>query len=300
MELNQLRALIAVLDSGSLLNGSRLLQVSRTTLHTWIDALEQSLEMELLVRTPRGVQATDFGLQFAERARTLLRDADSLLASAVRERQEVLGELHIRFPLGVPPLLMTSFPALFHERYPHINLRVEVTGAPTDDIPPRTDFILHFGPRVPSGPYKSFVLARFTEHLLASTRYLDRHGRPRTLEELCEHRLLSWRAPGEDGCTWPLRDGGTVEVDPLLVLNDPYPLHRMVGTDQGIAFVPDAGTDKGDTPRDEIELVLPDLIGRESSFHVLVPKTHAATPRGRAAIRLLRELVRELLDKELD
>lgn len=300
MELNQLRAFIAVLDSGSLLNGSKLLQVSRTTVHTWIDALEQSLQMELLVRTPRGVEATEFGRHFAIGARALLENADTLVRAAEREREEVLGELRMRFSVGLPPKLMTHFPARFHQRHPHIALRIEVTSEPTKDVPSDIDFVMHFGPMVPSGPFRTFTLARFTERLLASKRYLDTHGRPRTLADLSKHRLLSWCPPGEDGRRWPLRDGGTLEVEPLLVLNDAYPLHLMVGTGQGIVYVPDAGTRNGPVPRKEIELVLPRLVGRDSSLYVLVPETHAATPRGRVAIGLLRDLIKDLLDEDID
>ena len=299
MEFNQLRAFLAVLDSGSLQAGGKQLQVSRSTVHTRIAALEQSLQMELFVRTHRGVEATEFARHFAERARGLLREADALTQLAARERGEVLGELRVRFTVGLPPKLHTIFPPLFHRRYPHIKLWIEVVEDPARDVPEDIDFVVHFGPRVPSGPFNTFVLARFDEHLIASRRYLDAHGRPTTLAELAGHRLLCWYPPGADRCRLPLRDGGALEVSPAYATNDPFVLHLMSEEGQGVVFTPDANTPSGPIDRSEIELVLPELVGREAAVHVLVPQRQAATPRSRAAVRLLRELVRELLQIEL-
>ena len=61
MELEQLRAFVGVLDHGSLLTASKVLRVSRTTLHARISALEEGIGRDLLVRTPRGVSPTELG-----------------------------------------------------------------------------------------------------------------------------------------------------------------------------------------------------------------------------------------------
>lgn len=290
MELSQLRAFIAVLDSGSLLNAGKALKLSRTTVQARLAALEDSLGVELLVRTNRGVQPTEFGNRFAVEARVLLRDADALVRSTARQSQEVLGQLYVRGAVGFPPQLLMILVMEITRRFPNLALRAEAASNPPVGLSPDVDVVLHFGPAVPSGAFRTFALIRFPEHLLASRRYLDTHGRPQTLEQLVEHRLMSWCPVGEDGRSLPLRDGGTLEISPYFVSNDVYVLRCLTAAGQGIALLPDAEMARGVVPGEELEEVLPDRVGRECSVWALLPEAQVATPRSRAAVRLIREM----------
>lgn len=290
MELSQLRALIAVLDSGSVLHASKCLKISRGTLYARITALEDNLGLKLLVSTNQGVLATDFGRQFAVDARALIADAEAMTKAARRQREQVLGELYIRASVGLPPQLLMVLMQQIAKRHPEIALRFEVTRDPAADLPVDTDIVLHFAPAVPAGPFRTFAMSRFPEQLIASTPYLDKHGRPETLEALAEHRLMSWCPPGEDGMRLPLLEGGSFGITPDLVSDQVYILHCMVAAGSGIALVPDSLPIRHLIPGDPREVVLPDLVGRQSSLWALMPEAQADTPRSRAAVDLLREI----------
>lgn len=292
MELSQLRAFLSVLESGSLQHASKALGISRSTLHARISGLEESLGRKVLVRTHRGVEPTEFGGLFAAQARALLGEADKLARFARRQSEEVLGELYLRSAVGFPPQLLMSLATSFARLYPDLTMRMEVDARPAEAIPADVDVALHFGPAVPAGPYRTFALVSFPERLLASRRYLERHGRPRALEDLMDHRLMSWWPAGEDGHRLPLRRGGTVEFTPALVSNEVYVLRSLAAADQGIALLPDADVARGVVPGEALEGVLDDLVGRQSSVWVLVPEAQAETPRSRAAVRMLREIAR--------
>jgi DNA-binding transcriptional LysR family regulator len=300
MEISQLRAFIAVLDSGSILTASRTLQLSRTTVQARVGVLESSLGVELLVRTSRGVQATEFGRHFAEGARKLLRDADALALSTTRQSEEVLGELRVRGPTGIPPQLGSVLILEIARRYPNLDLLLEVDLDPTRDVSADVDVVVHFGPPTTTGAFRTFALSRFPELLLASRRYLDAHGRPQTIEQLLEHRLMSWRHPNMDPRRWPLRDGGVLEVSPCFVSNEVYTVRALAAAGQGIALLPDAPLARGTVPGEDFEVVLPDLLGRESSVWVSLPEAQAATPRSRAAARLLRDMAKGLFGVTID
>lgn len=290
MELEQLRAFVGVLDHGSLLTASKVLRVSRTTLHARISALEEGIGRDLLVRTPRGVLPTELGRELAEGARKLLRDAKALAQAAARQSDEVLGRLRIRAAVGFPPQLAMVLVSEVTRRYPELEISAEITGDPTDDPDPDADVIVHFGSAVPKGPFRTFALAHVHERLLASRRYLEARGRPLSLEQLTAHRLMSWRPPGEDGCSWSLRDGGTLEAAPFMVSNDVLVVRGLAAAGQGIARLPDAELGRGAIPGEDLEAVLPGLVGRRIGVWVLLPEAQADTPRSRAAARLLREL----------
>lgn len=289
MELEQLRALVGVVDHGSMLTASKALRVSRTTLHARISALEEGLGKELLVRTSRGVLPTEVGRELAEGARRLLRDAEALARSATHEGDRVSGPLHIRAAVGFPPQLAMALASQLTRRHPELEIIAEVTDDPCSDPDPDADVIVHFGPAVPRGPFRTFALAHVQERLLASRGYLQEHGRPESVQALREHRLLSWRPPGEDGRRWPLRDGRELEVSPALVSNDVLVVRGLAAMGQGIARVPDAELGHGPTRGEPLEAIMPE-VGRRIGVWVLLPETRVDTSRSRAAARLLREL----------
>ncbi|PRQ01223.1 LysR family transcriptional regulator [Enhygromyxa salina] len=290
MELSQLRALIAVLDSGSVLHASKALKVSRGTLYARMTALEENLGLKLLVSTNQGVIATDYGRQFAAEARALLATADAMARAARRQRDELLGELYIRASVGLPPQLLMVLMRQIGKRHPELAVRFEITRDPAADLPADTDLVLHFAPAVPAGPFRTFVLSRFPEHLIASTEYLDAHGRPQTLEQLREHQLMSWCPPGEDGSCLPLLGGGSFPITPDLVSDQVYVLHCLAAAGHGIALLPDSQPMRHLIPGTPREVVLPDLVGRRSSLWALIPEAQADTPRSQAAARLIREV----------
>jgi LysR family transcriptional regulator for bpeEF and oprC len=206
----------------------------------------------------------------------------------------------VRGPAGIPTPLGAALIAEILRRYPDLELRLEVDREPTRELPPDVDVVIHFGPPTNTGAFRTFALARFPEQLLATRRYLDRHGRPQTLDELREHRLMSWSHPGDDGRRWPLRDGGVVEVSPSFTSNDVYTIRMVAAAGLGIALLPDAEQARGVLPSEDFEVVLPELVGRETGVWVLLPEAQVATPRSRAAVRLLRELAKGLFNLTID
>jgi len=299
MELSQLRAFVAVLDSGSLLNASKCLNVSRTTLQARVAALEESLGVELFVRTHRGVEPTEFGRHFAEGARELLQSADILASSTAREGEKVIGELHVRASVGFPPQVGAMLASKVARLHPQLKIVLELDADPTRELSAQSDVIMHFGPPPTSGAFRTFALIRFPEHLLASPSYLETHGRPASIDELREHRLMSWMYPGFDGCRWPLREGGHFAVSPVFLSNHVYTVRELAARGEGIALLPDADIAKGAVQGEEFEIVLPELVGRETGIWVLLPEAQAATPRSRAAVELLRELSQGLFCKTI-
>ncbi|HZL99199.1 MAG TPA: LysR family transcriptional regulator, partial [Planctomycetota bacterium] len=137
MELDQLRAFLAVADAGGFSRAARVMASTQPTLSRQIGALERELGRPLLHRGSRAVQLTDFGRRFERGARALLSQADALAAlagpaaPAGRDR-EVTGELR----LGVADsVILGRFPKLV-ERLArrHARLAVQITTGTSPEI----------------------------------------------------------------------------------------------------------------------------------------------------------------------
>lgn len=121
----QLQALLAVADQGGFTAAARHLQMSQSAISHAVAALEKALQVELLVRSARGVQLTDVGRRVVEHAREVLRhkalmrqEAES--AGGLRDGAVTVGSFGPTASRQLlPPLLQH-----FRHRYPGLEVRV--------------------------------------------------------------------------------------------------------------------------------------------------------------------------------
>ncbi|WP_042386791.1 LysR family transcriptional regulator [Streptacidiphilus melanogenes] len=94
MELRQLRALEAVAAHRTVANAAKALRLAPSSVAERIRELEQSLDVPLFARTPRGMTLTPAGRRLLPWARRLLDAAEEARQDAVTERPELrLGVL---------------------------------------------------------------------------------------------------------------------------------------------------------------------------------------------------------------
>lgn len=295
MDLEQLRAFLAVIETGSLFTAARMLRVSRATLRRRIEELEVRAGVPLLHRTRVGATATPAGALLAAHGRQLMQEADAVLTSIREVGNEPAGELRVRLPVGLPPHLLTPIFALLSARYPRLRFRVSCSDNPVGGLLTDVDLAVHFGARSPPGPWQVRELLRVPVRLIGSTDYLQRRGAPRSLAELRAHELFACELPGEDGAVWPLRDGGTFTVSPRLITTEIHWLRQCVIAGLGLALVPDVLLPDPGLAPGSVAQVLPELIGREVPVYVVVPKALADLPK----VRALTDLFDPLLDQHM-
>lgn len=291
MDLDDLRALLSVIEHRSVLAAARATQTSRSTLRRHLDNLEAVVGVPLLVRDASGAVPTPAGEVLAARGRTLVEEASALVAAARALDGEPRGPLRVLAPVGLHPHMMGLTFALIRERLPAVEVRYTTSEDPLRELRDDVDLVLHFGPPPASGAWVTTTLLRTPERVVASPDYLQQAGTPCSLEEIQEHTLLGWRPPGEDGRRWPLLDGGFVEVSPTLVAADVHLVRQLAAAGHGLALVPDAGLPEAPDLGGELHVVLEDVVGRPNALRALVPEAMAKLPKGRALIELARELL---------
>ena len=122
MNLRDLRYLVAVAETGHFGKAAERCFVSQPTLSTQIKKLERELGVELLERHPRQAILTAAGAQVVERARVMLREADTIADIARRSQDPEAGSVRVGlFPTLAPYLLPHVVPDL-HARFPKLEL----------------------------------------------------------------------------------------------------------------------------------------------------------------------------------
>lgn len=288
MDLEELRAFLAVVETRSFLGAERSLSMPRATVRRRVDALEARAGVPLLHRTRQGISATEAGAVLATRGRLMIQEATALVASVRELGQEPSGVLRVLLPVGLPPHLLVPVFSAMRSAYPRLSFHVRLSDDPVGGLLDDVDLAVHFGSRSPPGPWVSYELLRVRERLIAHADYLALHGTPTTIEALARHQLFSWASPCEDPRLWPLRSGGSFALKPAIVASDVHLLRQCVLAGLGIALLPDAMIADPGTDPDAVVPVLRDVVGRERPFRLVVPSVLSDLPKIKAVLRHVR------------
>jgi LysR family transcriptional regulator, benzoate and cis,cis-muconate-responsive activator of ben and cat genes len=97
VELRHLRYFVASARLGNLSRAARELRIAQPSLSRQIRDLEDEVGVPLLRRTPRGVEATEAGAEFARRAAEILKQAGDAVRSARAVANGEAGEVRLGF-----------------------------------------------------------------------------------------------------------------------------------------------------------------------------------------------------------
>lgn len=294
MDLEELRAFLMVAETGSFLAAEQRLGMPRATLRRRVEALEARAGVSLLHRTRQGVSLTVAGASLADRGRLMAQEAAALVASVRELGREPAGLLRVQLPPGMPPQILTQLFAAVRASYSKLSVRVRLRDDPMGGLLDDVDIAIHSGEETPPGPWISHEVLRVREWMLASRAYLDARGTPATVEDLAGHELFAWEAPGGDPRAWPLVLGGTFPVNPSLVATDIHFLRQCAVSGLGIALIPDGGFEDPAEVAAQMVPVLPNVVGRERVFRMVVPKALADMPKIRAVLQHVQGFLDEI------
>jgi DNA-binding transcriptional LysR family regulator len=124
MKLHQLRAIVAISESGSIQEASRLLHISQPALSKGIKELEAELGVPLLIRSNRGITVTEYGERLVRRARLILEE----VRRAREEIETLKGTMDGKVAIGVSPVTPgAQFIASlnrYRKRFPKVQVQI--------------------------------------------------------------------------------------------------------------------------------------------------------------------------------
>jgi DNA-binding transcriptional LysR family regulator len=127
VELRQLRYIVTVADAGGIRKASRELHVAQPSLSQALRQLEGELGLELIQRSPRGIELTDAGAEFLEYARAILQQTDAARAAMRRRLEERSSTLRVGLLAGTIAAGELTGPILarFGETRPDVEVQVQ-------------------------------------------------------------------------------------------------------------------------------------------------------------------------------
>lgn len=180
---NQARAFLATAEEGSLSAAARALNVTQPTLSRQVSALEEKLGVTLFERGTRVMTLTVAGLELQHHVRAMHDAAMRVSLSASGQSQTIAGTVRIASTHNMACYHLPKVLAKIRRAAPDIQVEVTTANELTDLIQREADIsIRHARPTQPELIAK--LIRTTTATLMASKAYLDRVGRPRTLDDL--------------------------------------------------------------------------------------------------------------------
>ncbi|HAQ01124.1 MAG TPA: LysR family transcriptional regulator [Rhodospirillum rubrum] len=197
MDLRQLRAFLAIVDSGGFSSAAERLHLTQPALSRQMRLLEEDLGERLLRRTGRGAEATAAGLVLADRARRILGEVEGARRALAARGGQVSGRVSLGLPPSVGVRLTAGVVTRLRAAHPLLGLTIveELSGVVQDGLGSGwIDIGLLYagavGPALVQEPLLTEDLALIGRPDLLPAADLSAHGAPLALHRLADLPLL--------------------------------------------------------------------------------------------------------------
>jgi DNA-binding transcriptional LysR family regulator len=206
-----MEAFVLVVDSGSFSSAARRLNIGQPAISKSVAQLEDYLGVKLLVRSTRGLAPTEAGLNFYERARRSIEEADEAEQAARGAGAGLTGKLRICSAVTFARLhLMPRIPQFLAD-HPKLELEVVLDDRNIDLVQEGIDVALRLG-RLADSALTARRIASGRRVVVATAAYLERNGLPTTPGDLVAHEAVIYSQRG-GGSVWTfLRDNAELSV----------------------------------------------------------------------------------------
>lgn len=124
-DLRQLRAFVAVVQTGSFSRAARMLGLSQSAVSQAVRQLEDELQVRLLDRTTRSLQLSQVGAEFLPGIQRVLADLDHQLRDLRDLREHRRGHVTVACVPSVALRLMPAVLAAFQRAHPMVNVTLK-------------------------------------------------------------------------------------------------------------------------------------------------------------------------------
>lgn len=229
-----IKSFVRTVETGSFSAVAREMGTTQPTISKQIAALEEYLDVQLLVRSTRRVSLTDEGMRFYERCQFVL-EALSEAESSVGKRQNPSGLLRLNCSVAFGQMQVLPRLKRFLDRYPDIKIDLTMSDRFVDLVEEGIDLAIRIGKFVDANLI-SQPLGTFRFVAIASTAYLEKFGEPQLPADLLHHNCIIYTRQST-GNEWHFR-GTTVTVSGNLLVNNSMALRDAVLANIGIGTSP--------------------------------------------------------------
>ncbi|UUP18149.1 HTH-type transcriptional regulator DmlR [Nitratireductor thuwali] len=231
---------VKAVDLGSFASAAAALDLSGPMVGKHVRYLEERLGVRLINRTTRRQSITEFGRAYYERCRLVLAEAEAAEALVAEQLSQPRGRLRVTMPalLGkhcVAPILLE-----LSCRHPELELDLSFSDRIVNLAEDGYDLAIRTGKLEDRTGLMARRVARHRMVVCASPSYIEKHGRPRDLDDLGSHHAIVYSRPGWVHSWLFPGDGQPIKIAPVnrLRLDDLDAIADASTAGMGLAWLP--------------------------------------------------------------
>jgi DNA-binding transcriptional LysR family regulator len=186
-----MRAFVEAVKSNGFAAAARTLDVPRSKVSKQIQALEEELGVQLLMRTTRSLHLTSAGSEYFESARDILAAIEEAEQRAQAGTGELKGALRINAPMSFGIRVLAPLVPLFNAAHPKVELEIVLSDQVVDPIQGGFDVTVRIA-SLPDSSLAARTIMPAPRLLVASPTYLERATVPQSPADLENHAFLEY------------------------------------------------------------------------------------------------------------
>jgi DNA-binding transcriptional LysR family regulator len=282
---------VEVVKRGGFGAAAKALGHSNSHVSKEIIKLESRLEVRLLNRTTRSIALTPEGEVYFQQCEQLVNDAHTAFDLVARNDSIPKGSLKISCPVGFSHDHLKPIIAQYMEQYPNVNLELDLSDKRIDVVGDGYDLAVRAAPSLNESSLICKRIYSCPTYIVASKRYILKHGRPYHPRELVHHNAICYsniKMPGSWEFTKPGEATFSVNVRQRIKCNNGHMELAMVKEGLGICKLPAFYIDN-ELANNEIEILFKEYVQPTVNVYAIYPSKKHLLPKVRRFIDMLSE-----------
>ena len=279
MDWDKLKIFHAVAEAGNFTKATYILNLSQSAISRQIQSLEQELKTQLFERHARGLSLTENGEYLFKTAREVISKLKDVESTLLDKKYKISGKLTVTTVVSFGTTWLTPRIQEFMKLNPEIEIELIFDDKELDLSTRQADIGIWMR-RPKQLNYVQKKLIDINYHIYGSTKYLERNGHPKNLQELNKHNFISYGKGAPSPVfnpDWALKLGvkDNKKRKPVMKVNSIYGLLLAVQSGVGLAALPDYIT----ISVPNIVKVLPQIEGPKTEAYFVYPQSLRNTAR---------------------
>ncbi|PVZ63454.1 LysR family transcriptional regulator [Pelagibaculum spongiae] len=289
MLLQDLQVILKVAEFRSITAAAASLDMRTATASAAVKRVEQSLGVDLFIRTTRHLRLSSAGERYLPNCEQALQMLEQAQQNVKDDLDIVDGELRIALSSDLGRNLVIPWLDEFMENYPSLSLRAHISDSNIDFYRDSVDIALRYGSPTDANLY-GFKICDVPGILCATQQYLQQHGTPKHPHDLVSHNGLFYQLHDIINNVWKFNKDDKeykIKMTGNRASNDGDLVRRWCVAGKGIA-VKSCLDVAADLLEGRLVNVMPEFQPRVTELWIICPSRQSITP----AVRMLRDMMK--------
>lgn len=282
------RTFRGVVEQGSFAGAARHLGLSNAAVSKNVKELEQSVGVQLIMRTTRKMSVTEAGDLYYDHICKILDNIAEADEAVTEMSGEPRGTLKLTAPVSLGLIMVTPLVAAFRREFPKVEISLDLTDEKVDLFERGLDLAIRGGGTLPDSSLRARKLSNLDRIVCASPEYLAAKPDINDPSDLSAHDCLLYsRWDRQDRWEFTRKQASrTVQVSGGYTVNNSMAIRQAVLEGAGVALIPKIMV-AGDLDEGTLIDVLPAWKPEQQAIYALYPDSAHMVKRVRVFIDFL-------------